>query len=102
MTSAEKAKKILSAEKDISTLNNILESGNFQKAENAITKILYNLDYAKAITVSRVKHNVPFGNLPFGSLKFIQQRNAILMLLDAVKATLSELELTPTNDKEEK
>lgn len=27
MTSAEKAKKILSAEKDISTLNNILESG---------------------------------------------------------------------------
>lgn len=45
---------------------------------------------------------MPFGNLPFGSLKFIQQRNAILMLLDAVKATLSELELTPTNDKEEK
>ncbi|MCM1546592.1 MAG: hypothetical protein NC033_06110 [Clostridiales bacterium] len=101
MTSAEKAKKILSAEKDISTLNNILVNGYFQKAENTITKIANNFDYAKAIFASRVKHKIPYGNVPFGSLKFIQQRKFVVMLLEAVQATLTELELTPTNDKEE-
>ena len=38
--------------------------------------------------------------MPFGSLSYTQQRNVIIMLLEAVEATLIKLNLT--DDKENK
>ncbi|MCM1306861.1 MAG: hypothetical protein NC037_04710 [Bacteroides sp.] len=102
MISIEKTNKILNAKNDIIKLNNILENGNFQKSENSIAKILNNFDYAKAIIASRAKHKIPYGNVPFGSLTFMQQRKVVLMLLEAVYATITELELTLSIDKDEK
>lgn len=100
MTDVEKAKKILSATKDADTLKDLLHKGNFLKADSKIEKIATNIDYADTIFASRAKHNIPYGNMSFGSLSFTQQRNVVIMLLEAVEATLIKLSLP--NDKEEK
>lgn len=100
MTDAEKAKKLISAKEDRDTLKSLLDSGKFLKAESKITKIATNIDYADTVFLSRAKHKIPYGNMPFGSLSYTQQRNVIIMLLEAVEATLTKLSLT--NDKEEK
>lgn len=100
MTDAERAKKLLSATEDANTLKVLLNKGNFLKADSKIEKIATNMDYADTIFASRVKHKIPYGNMSFGSLSFTQQRNVIIMLLEAVEATIIKLSLP--NDKEEK
>lgn len=100
MTETERVEKIISATKDINILESLLKSGKFLKAENTITKIVTNIDYADTVFLSRAKHNIPYGNTSFGSLSYTQQRNVIIMLLEAVEATLIKLSLP--NDKEDK
>lgn len=100
MTDAERTKKILSATKDAATLKDLLAKGNFLKADSKIEKIATNIDYADTIFASRAKHRIPYGNMPFGSLSFTQQRNVVIMLLEAVEDTIVKLSLP--NDKEEK
>lgn len=100
MTNAERAKKILSSTKDADALNDLLNKGNFLKADSKIEKIATNTDYAEAILASRIKHKIPYGNMPFGSLSFTQQRNVVIMLIEAVEATIIKLSLSNNNNKE--
>lgn len=102
MTFEEKAKKIKSAKYDIDTLNGLLDKFDSQKANKTVLKLTLNTDYAEAILLNRKKHNVPFGDKSFGSLSYMEKRQVLNMLLDAVTDTLHAIELTPTNDKEEK
>ena len=102
MTLEDKLKKIKSAKDDIDTLNELLNNFDLQKANSTVLKLTLNTDYAEAIMLNRKKHNLPFGNKSFGSLNYIEKRKVLTMLLDAVTDTLHAIELTPTNDKEEK
>ena len=43
---------------------------------------------------------VRYGNMPFGSLSFTQQRNVFIMLIEAVEATIIKLSLSSNNDEE--
>jgi len=102
MTLEEKAKKIKSAKDDIDTLNELLDKFDSQKANKTVLKLTLNTDYSEAISLNRIKHNLPLGNKSFGSLSYIEKRKVLNMLLDAVTDTVHVIELTPTNDKEEK
>jgi len=102
MTFEDKLKKIKTANDDISTINELLDNFDLQKANSTVLKLNLNPDYAKAILINRKKYNLPFGSKSFGSLSYIEKRKVLNMLLYAVTDTLHAIEVTPTNDKEEK
>ncbi len=88
MREQEKVEKIIRAKEDIKTLENLLDKFDLQRANNAVSKIMSNIDYAQHIVASRIANNVPVGRLPFGSLDFTEKMRVINMLLAAVKSAL--------------
>lgn len=92
MTLQEKTYKTATAQRDLNTLNSLLERSCLNNAGSTISKIMSTLDYKDFIKASRALHKIPLGITPFGSLKFGQQRKIVNMLIDAVSAYLSDLQ----------
>ena len=100
MTEPEKAKKLLSAQHDIDTLQSLLDHKKpLSKAESTIYQIMETPDYATFIAASRIKYNLPGGNCPFGNLSYVQQRNAVFMLKDAINAYQTDLATKKTKNE---
>lgn len=96
MTEQEKTIKFLSAQHDIETLQTLLDHKKpLYNAEPTVSKIMTTPDYTDFIALSRIKYKIPLGTQSFGSLKYQQQRNIIIMLKDAVCAFQADLAIKP-------
>ena len=94
MTIEEKTYKIATALKDLTTLNSLLDAGvHLYNEGKTIQKIMTTPDYKESIIASRALHKISLGTTPFGSLKYWQQRKIVNMLIDAVDAYLSDLQI---------
>lgn len=100
MTNEEKITKIASAKHDAETLQALLDHKSpLHNAGPTISKIMATPDYQKFLIASRIKHDIPFGTTPFGSLQYQQQRKIVIMLKEAVDTYLDCLVLIPTTNK---
>ena len=102
MTLQEKTFKTTTAQRDLNTLNSLLDRNYLNDAGSTISKIMSTLDYKDFIKASRALHKIPFGTTPFGSLKYEQQRKIVNMLIDAVTAYLSVLKDKQTDNQDKK
>lgn len=101
MTKEEKLRKIETAKSDIKTLEELLDKFDLKKSNSVVSKVTQNIDYTEAIVASRIANNVPFGNLPYGSLEFPEKIKVLKMLLAAVKSALTVIIATPVDSDSE-
>lgn len=89
----QKRLKTIKCKKRYRHLKRYFRERQASKSRNTVDKIRSNTDYAEAIFMSKLKHNIPYDNITFSMLPYIQQRNVIVMLIEAIETTIIKFSL---------